>query len=288
MEAYESYPLAWLVPVLFPLLPAAVLNLALALSVARRRFCSSRDLHTVSQDADAPVIGVLGFDLVFSLCCIVQCFVNYSNRNYVGDDEACYVQGIYSTFYVAGELPMAVLIFYVTYQKCANSTFWPTGTRWSIFAIYIFAVVCSLLPTFFGGQFLFKKDYCLWDIESNALYAVITAALCVMSFILSLVFWIKSSQTEAFKEARHSQLIMLVMFLILITCWWPMTAISFDAIAHGSLPKDGWAWQWGYGLSAVLIHLRHLLNPIVYGFIWRKWIIQVSTKDTFKEPFCTF
>eukprot|EP01052_Picozoa_sp_SAG31_P025373 SAG31_NODE_2220_length_6157_cov_4.078244_9_plen_118_part_00 len=55
---------------------------------------------------------------------------------------------------------------------------------------------------------------------------------------------------------------------------------SIDAVFNGDLGRDGWPFAWGYGLSAVLIHLRHLLNPILYGWLWRRWASQLSASTS--------
>eukprot|EP01052_Picozoa_sp_SAG31_P025375 SAG31_NODE_2220_length_6157_cov_4.078244_11_plen_202_part_00 len=142
LQVYRSYDEAWLVPVLFPLAPAVILNMVLLYALVRQRCCSSSSVARAScPPEDKAAAGILGFDCVFSICCLAQCIVNYANREYSGGDFACQVQGVYSTFYVAGELPMAALVAWASYSRCATGVF-PARLGPSVVGIYAQAIVC--------------------------------------------------------------------------------------------------------------------------------------------------
>eukprot|EP00965_Chrysotila_dentata_P246254 6207051-Pleurochrysis_carterae.AAC.3 len=127
LDDYTSYSLAWLAPILYPLTLAIVAQGFVLADVfysnAGRRFLpqmsflsragddsgakSSSRVPRMDPRLNLAALFIMVSEIIFAVCCIVQCSINYSNRAFVGTSTACDVQAIYATYYVFSAIGLA-------------------------------------------------------------------------------------------------------------------------------------------------------------------------------------
>merc|ERR1712046_118429 len=98
-------------------------------------------------------------------------------------------------------------------------------------AICLLALAAGLVPLV-GGPSLFKKDYCMADVEGSAAMAALTLLLCSICVALSLVWSALTVRTAAGAGLLPA---LLALNVVLVSCWWPMMALSGSGLANGPL-----------------------------------------------------
>lgn len=187
LDAYKSYDLQWLGPIVYPLSFAVVAQALVFYDMLRRTCCADRAAATrwlVPQSARlngaaAPpdarvsllVIMVMLSETTFAVLCLVQCSINFITRSFPGGRAACDFQAFYATYYTfssVGTFELAVLFG----ARAAIS-----GGNCSLFrmpiiagagvAVHGGALLIAALPLFGAGEYLFATDYCQYNAEGT-------------------------------------------------------------------------------------------------------------------------
>ena len=79
-------------------------------------------------EVDAPLFILMLSEIVFGICCIIQCTVNWSAHSYVGGASACALQGLYAAYYTfasPGLCAVTALIGARALAPSASHAAWP-------------------------------------------------------------------------------------------------------------------------------------------------------------------
>lgn len=281
LDSYTSYSLAWLAPILYPLSIAMVVFLILAFFWIRD---NKRPRHRVIDMVSGFVVAV---ELMFTICCLIQCSINYSTRSYAGGSTACAVQGFYSTLYAFGTLGAVVLALGCSYRILTTGHLSWTAKQAGLpmLAITVGALVIACFPLWNVGSYIFAVDYCMYDLEGT-FYQVVFMAAYSISLVLIAFFliagYVKAVDHEAKRKSRYLFLLGLFWFVV----WLPAVIIWGFSVA-GNDPSTGDWWRL-YGANAIILHSQQLGNMIFYGYLWRRWMYDYLTKTATVYPTIDF
>lgn len=176
MERYHSYDFAWLGPIFYPLgLSLCSLGFASYFLLTYPARAESKSVPRRKEVAliEALIVALVMVEWIFSVCCLVQCVVNYSSQEYKGETSACEIQSVYVTYYMWSALLLTGSILIVASQyerqclhvgKAMPSITLAAGT---VTVIFVLALVFAFMPFVGVGNFRFAVDYCQPDLEGT-------------------------------------------------------------------------------------------------------------------------
>lgn len=279
MFAYESYDETWLLPIGFPLSLAAAAQLVVY-SSALRHWCSGRPLlpsllgaraadkaaPPPSRAVDALVSLPMLSETIFCVCCIVQCFINFGARAYVGGATACYVQGFYAAYYTFSSSGITGLVALAGAGVLAR----PGRVCWGVVLaagvlVQLLSALIAALPLLGAGEYLFAKDYCMHDVESP-MYGALFLVWWSASFlaVLGAVAVSTSARTRLSPAARALLRGIAAYYAI---AWLPSVLIVLVWLGRGSVAAETEGVVGLYGCQAIFLHLNQLAVPLLFG--WR-------------------
>jgi len=263
MHHYQSYDLAWLTPIVFPL------TLAIATQVAAW-YLLMRDRRLVQTSATILAAGELFVETCFGLFCIASCLANFGGRGYSGGASHCAFQAWYAGWYIFSQLPMIAAIAAATALTLRDQGTLPsacTSAAAVVGSLGVGALVAAF-PFLGVGQYVFAKDYCTVDMQdppfavSLLLFILVTTGLMVNGHV----------GTMRKPSASQQQKIISTAAVVLFFWGWGVAAvIALHGLAGGGFCGDPFeTTSPAYGLNAIFLHVQQLANPILYVMYWRK------------------
>ena len=191
LSTYESYSLAWLAPIFYPLALACAAQILIVVDICRRRsgkpflplprfvrahFAEPGSIR-IDPRLDAVVVTILAAEVVFAWACIVQCITNYHSKRFVGTENACDVQAWYATYYVFSAIGLAAYGILLGYHLIrtgdaslpCQSSLSPKSILPHLLPgvlIHAMAALFASLPLFGLKGYMFATDYCMFNIEA--------------------------------------------------------------------------------------------------------------------------
>lgn len=113
LDAYTSYDLAWLGPIVYPLTLALIAQVIIYADIFRSRWGrkvlplprptllkgDSEVNTTPDTRIDAVTVVIMLAESIFAVACIAQCIINFDHKGFVGGGSACDLQAFYATYY---------------------------------------------------------------------------------------------------------------------------------------------------------------------------------------------
>ena len=302
LASYGSYDLAWLGPILYPLV-FAVIAQALVYHDMCRATCGSkaelgplsRRLTRLSGGAPPPDARVTLITLIvmlsettFAVVCLVQCIVNFASRSFSGGAGACDFQAFYATYYTfssVGVFAMATLFgarIVVTEGTCCLFKL-PVVAAAGI-AVHGGALLLAALPLLGVGEYLFATDYCQYNVEGTGFSVLVFVCLLVGLVVIvgstAAVLCVGSKPclnvpicSTKGSEAQHSELrrstaqLFCASSLYYTASWLTTMVIICLYWANGEVFSSA---QWRvYGAQALILHSNQLVVPLLIGLWWR-------------------
>ena len=183
LPTYDSYELAWLGPILYPLTLAILAQAYVVRDILLTSWGSARPSFLTKKltglaevpapDARVTILTctVLLAEAVFALFCIVQCIVNFSSRSFAGGANACDLQAFYATYYTfASAGAFALVTVYgarivITNGGCV--LFSRNMVLVSSVGVHAAALLIAALPLMGVGEYMFATDYCQDNVEGD-------------------------------------------------------------------------------------------------------------------------
>merc|ERR1712087_932100 len=187
LDSYHSYELQWLGPILYPLSLAIIAQALVFVDIVQshkgRRFLpqlwySAQGNRTSKASTFKPMDHRINLvaaiimiaEVVFAVCCLVQCIINYHSRAFVGTRTACDVQAAYATYYVFAAIGLAAYGIVVGWRVISTGGKCPLFRVPPLLAagvlIHSTAAIIALLPLFGVDGWMFATDYCMFHIEA--------------------------------------------------------------------------------------------------------------------------
>merc|ERR1712023_156332 len=248
LDAYSNYDLAVLTPVIFPLTFALV-----AVLFAFHRLASHEASHPTCRLVAGAITAGEG---LFAFFCWGSCVANYADMGYSGGLSACDFQGWYSGFYSFSQ-PIfigtaAAVMLFVQRRKEFPPTEWVAS---ALVLGTIFALVMSSLPLMGETDYRFPKDFCIFDVQNEA-----------MDGIFLVVFVLASTALVAASIAARESTIWWMYPVLTVFFWWGFSTLAAVVLINwsGDLSDHDNVWGW----MAVLMHTQQLGNPLLYVLLW--------------------
>lgn len=255
---------------------------------------STRDVLKPNSGGDGVVLFALSIsELTWVVPCCVQCFFTFADvrprEDYQPTEEGgtgCDVMGFYSVFAsISGQL-LAMLIAAVTYDATKRQHDTAIISRgnaviFSMLAIFL-TVFLSLFPFYGIGEFKYSGEgFCYFD-WTNTVHIVVLELVSIVSMIVTIFFFLRAyvnvrrNQAGIFGCSRANVSTMIaIMALNHIVAWFLWIPAGFMGSTYDTMDD----FPSGYMLTgAILGHGQALVNPFVYGWIWRAWM-QHSASD---------
>merc|ERR1712118_177850 len=260
LNAYSNYDLAVLTPVIFPLSLAVIAVLYAGWTIMR---------DTRSHPTSRFLAGTItAGECLFAFFCLGSCVANYAEMQYSGGLSACEFQGWYSGFYCFSQ-PLfigAAATASLSLQMC--KTLPSTSQMAGLVGVStVFGVIMCSLPTMGETQYRFPKDFCMFDIQDDAIGAVFLCEFLLVSVVMvaacvrlwdTVIWWVYPLLTMVFYWGFS------MLFIIVLMDW------SGDLDAHSTV----WGWM------AVLMHTQQLANPLLYSLLWLAQIHRLAEYKT--------
>jgi len=253
MEAYSSYGLQWLGPIVFPL-SFAIPTIAYVLYTFYRTGIKSA--------ADVVSLGITTCEAMFATFCWVQCIANYHNRDMSGGADSCYFQAVYATLYLFTSVMLVALAATVTIVDISLSV-----AAVATLAVWGAGFCLALLPYMGAGQYRFPKDFCMCDIEDSVYAALwLTAWSTALLLLLAALYKPRAKTSVVGSRPVSAWVVTAAMGLTYLAFFSTPTIISLIFVAKGSQPDVI------YGALAIILHTQQVGNPLVYGLLWRFYL----------------
>lgn len=267
MEAYTSYDLQWLGPIVFPL----------SFSIPTIAYVMHSFYRTgIKTAADAVSFGIILCEAMFAIFCWCQCIANYHNRDMSGGSDACYFQAIYATIYLFSSVllvALAAIISMAPLQRLSASI--ATAACW------ILGIFFALLPQMGAGQYRFPKDFCMCDLEDPvyaALWLVlwaVTAGLLLLSIAQHYYMVQSGGSVELGWVSLDAGTVRIGTLLAFLAFFTTPTIIVCIYLADQAQPDTI------YGALAIILHTQQIANPLLYGLLWRP---SLNSTGCIQEP----
>merc|ERR1712087_36577 len=288
LDSYHSYELQWLGPILYPLSLAIIAQALVFVDIVQshkgRRFLpqlwySAQGNRTSKASTFKPMDHRINLvaaiimiaEVVFAVCCLVQCIINYHSRAFVGTRTACDVQAAYATYYVFSAIGLAAYGILVGWRVIATGGqchfFRARALIGSGLLIHFIAAFIALLPLFGVDGWMFATDYCMFHIEAPV-YCTLFLTFFSASAVTILIALRKASVfAEGASSKRHAYKLLLVSAGYLCVAWLTTCVIAFLWIFNGTV-YDSSQWRI-YGAQAIILHSNQLFTPLLFGWFWR-------------------
>jgi len=204
------------------------------------------------------------------------------------------MMGFYSVFAsVSGQILVAQLAF-ITYARTVRRELIISPTHVAVGSGVAFAVaffIC-LLPDFGVGSFAYSGEgFCYIDWSNGGqviameLVTVPTFALVMFAFISSALTSDVTSDDECVRDPPTPARSWWWVFLLAYTSAWILW-IPAAFIGMGSDEPFPSMFPTGYMIAGgVLGHMQALINPLLYGVLWRSWFLRAEVAPLGeKEP----
>ena len=168
MLAYQSYDAAWGVPIFYPLILGLVSQTILYWS------------HFAHKRRSPSILAAVMVETFFCIVCLVSCIMNRAARDYVGNAGMCLWQGFYSTWYNLAGMSMFVWNFYLVARSNPLDRKRELAVICAI--VLVFSVILACFPFWGVMQYMFAKDFCMFNIQENG-WAVIFTMMYIGSLL---------------------------------------------------------------------------------------------------------
>lgn len=277
LATYDSYELAWLAPIFYPLSLAMAVLLILVMCCIRERRREGKPRHLVIDIVSGYVCLV---EFFFTIFCLIQCCINFASRSYSGGEPACALQGWYSTTYAFASFASVVMALFCSYRILTTGvcSWKPRGVLIAIVLITVIAVLIGLLPVMGAGSYIFAVDYCMYNLE-GLMYQIIWAIAYFVSLLCITFCMVMGYRNAVDPDARSKARWLWLFGLFWFIVWLPSIIIWGLAVAGDGPSTTDW-WRI-YGAHAIILHTQQLGNAILYGFVYRFLMHQYldSTED---------
>ena len=303
LASYKSYDLAWLGPILYPLV-FAVIAQALVYHDMCRATCNakaemgplSRRLTRLSGDAPPPDARVTLITLIvmlsettFAIFCLLQCIVNFATRSFLGGAAACDLQAFYATYYTfssVGVFAVATLFgarIVITEGTCCLFKL-PIVAAAGV-AVHGGALLLAALPLMGVGEYLFATDYCQYNVEGTG-YSVLVFVCLLVGLVIIVASTVavlrvgskpcvtlpvcstNGAEAQQSSELRRSTAQLFCASSLYYAASWLTTIVIICLYwANGEVFSSA---QWRvYGAQALILHSNQLVVPLLIGLWWR-------------------
>jgi len=157
--------------------------------------------------------------------------------------------------------------------------------KWAGAACLLTAVILGIIPIMPGvrddaGYAAMGEGFCYWDMAADG-PAVVMLLLTLVLISVTVVLNCKSVralhlQDEVdFKAEKYAVTAVLAMSYLLTWILWPVASIltlSDQSFPSGLMIAGG-----------MLGHAQALVNPVLYGWAWRRYFLDGRTEVTVKE-----
>merc|ERR1719181_1847082 len=176
----------------------------------------------------------------------------------------CFIQGFYSVFSATSGQMMGLVAAYLTLQATKQEDSGGPMVTFSCLAVSAASLLIALLPFMGVGEYKYSGEgFCYYD-WYNDTHSSIT-------FIVGLVCL--SGGTVLFLMAS-SDLRLLMFPIAFVVGWFLWPIASMISLADGTIPDHMLL------TGAILGHMQALVNPVIYGIIWRGMFVETE------EPAC--
>mmetsp|Transcript_61834 Transcript_61834/g.109815 ORF Transcript_61834/g.109815 Transcript_61834/m.109815 type:complete len:314 (+) Transcript_61834:30-971(+) len=277
MHHYQSYDLAWLTPIVFPLSMAIVVQGGAWVALFRER-------SSMQSAATILAAGELLVETFFGIFCFASCVANFGGRDYAGGQSHCAFQAWYAGWYIFSQLPMLATISAASFLTFRDEGALPStgASAAAVLGSLGVGALVAALPFFGIGQYVFAKDYCTVDMQDPAfavlliIFVLVTAGLMLLGHGRALL---KPSTLPKQKTISAAAV------LLFLWGWTVAAVISLHGLAGGGFCGDPFETKSpAYGLNAVFLHVQQLANPILYVMYWRRQFPAFSYASADVQP----
>jgi len=291
---YNSYSLAWLGPILYPLALAVGFQAYTYYSMGRdasyrgpldwlaRKVTKLIDTPPPDSRVTATTLLVMIPESLFAVFCIVQCIVNFSSTSFSGGARYCDLQAFYATYYTLASVGTFAMAMLVGARIATNNE--PSLTLVAAIGagVHAVAIIVGLLPVMGAGEYLFATDYCQYNVESGLFSGLIfTWLLAGLAVVVAstVVVWqhaditggvnepMCGGETDEGETGASLKRLYLGSAIYYAVSWLTTFVIIGLYWANGDVFSSS---QWRvYGAQALILHSNQLIVPLFIALWWR-------------------
>lgn len=217
-------------------------------------------------------------ELIWVLPCFIQCTYvwlqgydgGFSPKHRVG----CDIQGFYSVYAtIAGQF-CTCLLAYITYSLVVlEKSVMPKTINKAICGIFVLAFIISILPVIGVGSYVFGGEgFCYIDWSNKVdlmMVELVTIFNCIaVPYMFARVVLADSAVYERVAPTAPSSKVFVVYALAFLLGWVVWIPGMFYSFANSPFP---------HGLlitGGITGHAQALINPFLYGYLWRSWFVR--------------
>lgn len=214
-------------------------------------------------------------ELAWVVPCFVQCFIIFLEGNDGGwspkkEESGCDVQGFYSVFSATNGQLMGLLAGYLTLQavRREDARDGDSGNTitFGCIALAVVSLLIAALPFMGAGEFKYSGEgFCYFDWYDKT-HMAITFIVSTISIVGGIVMFLM-----AFMEARMASRLFLLLFpLAFFAGWFLWPIASMYGLNDTTIPDHMLI------TGAILGHMQALINPVIYGIIWRDMFVGID------------
>jgi len=245
-------------------------------SIANITFLGRSILDNVSGGSKPALNRFLVFMASAELCwvlpCFIQCFIVFikgTNGSWSPDEEesGCDVQGFYSVFSAMTGQMMGLLAGWLTLQASRGEIISAALVSAQCAGIFLLSLLISALPFMGVGEFKYSGEgFCYFD-WNNDTHLSLTLIVSLGSLIGGITLFV----IAALQDTKHRHAILLFPLAFLFGwCLWPIASII--GLSSSSMPDHILI------TGAVLGHMQALINPALYGIVWRSMFVSETSE----------
>jgi len=209
-------------------------------------------------------------ELCWVVPCFVQCFIVFV-KGTKGDwspdeeDSGCDVQGFYSVFSATVGQLMGLLAGWLTLQASRSRPISSELVTGLCSAIFAGSLIISSIPFMGAGEFKYSGEgFCYFDWHDTT-HLVLTLIISLVSLVGGVTFFVLA----AIGDPTNRLVILLFPLAFLFGwCLWPIAASI--GLSTSSIPDHMLI------TGAILGHMQALINPALYGLVWREMFARES------------
>ena len=223
-------------------------------------------------------------ELIWVLPCFIQCFVVFGDfseewQPSIPGTSGCDVQGFYSVFASVSGQMLAIPIARSISKNVRESNYdCVVATSVVSFAILACTLVFSLLPFMGVVDYAYSGEgFCYFDFTETS-HIILLEIVSLTSMILTVYFYVgalnhvNESTANSFGLSSSGSLKRWISIMLLnhVVAWFLWIPAGFMGTTYDSMSD----FPSGYMITgAIFGHAQALVAPILYGWIYRSWMI---------------
>lgn len=264
------------------LLVAACANLPFLIRCVLDLVSPTRLLKRSMPSAPPALFTTAFAELCWVVPCLIQCSLAVfngagawsSNRH----KTACDVQGFYAIFASIAGMSSTLWIAYITWHASGARQISARASTAAGVCIIIGSLLVASLPLMGVGVYEYLAGFCYFSYHQTA-HAVILLVI-PLPIVFATVAMLALAARRGGWPSNLDLLLVLLSFLSAWTLWLPA---SFIGLGGGTFPR------YYFVTAGVSGHAQALINPFVYGILWRRSALRLqltsgSKTETVDDP----